>query len=147
MAGGIQPGHAIYYLPSTIYHLHPFLCVLCVLCGELVVGLCRENRNALPPFWAHGNPDAGLHLRRDALQQSWNDQDAITPESQKSLEACVWRALELGINHIETARGYGTSEEQLGRLLPQLPRDKSSFRPRSARKRTRGSSWRTSSAP
>jgi len=57
-------------------------------------------------------------------QQSWNDKDAITPESQKNLEACVLRAFELGINHIESARGYGTSEEQLGRVLPQLPRDK-----------------------
>src|SRR5262249_3458202 len=36
----------------------------------------------------------------------------------------VLRALELGINHIETARGYGTSEMQLGRLLPRLPRDR-----------------------
>jgi hypothetical protein len=30
----------------------------------------------------------------------------------------------LGINHIETARGYGTSEMQLGEVLPKLPRDK-----------------------
>jgi len=30
----------------------------------------------------------------------------------------------LGINHIETARGYGTSEMQLGRVLPSLPREK-----------------------
>ena len=30
----------------------------------------------------------------------------------------------MGINHIETARGYGTSEMQLGRILPKLPRDK-----------------------
>ena len=32
--------------------------------------------------------------------------------------------MDLGINHIETARGYGTSEMQLGRILPRLPRDK-----------------------
>ncbi|HPG18894.1 MAG TPA: aldo/keto reductase, partial [Opitutaceae bacterium] len=32
--------------------------------------------------------------------------------------------LACGINHIETARGYGTSEMQLGRILPRLPRDK-----------------------
>ncbi|MCC6820882.1 MAG: aldo/keto reductase, partial [Verrucomicrobia subdivision 3 bacterium] len=37
---------------------------------------------------------------------------------------CIHRALELGINHIETARGYGTSEMQLGWVLPKLPRDK-----------------------
>jgi hypothetical protein len=44
--------------------------------------------------------------------------------NQENLEACIHRALELGINHIETARGYGTSEMQLGALLPKLPRDK-----------------------
>jgi uncharacterized protein len=32
--------------------------------------------------------------------------------------------MELGINHIETARGYGTSEMQLGNILPKLPREK-----------------------
>jgi predicted aldo/keto reductase-like oxidoreductase len=32
--------------------------------------------------------------------------------------------VELGINHIETARGYGSSEMQLGAVLPRLPRDK-----------------------
>jgi len=57
-------------------------------------------------------------------QQSWNDQDPFTAESQKNLEACIHRSLEVGINHIETARGYGTSEEQLGHVLPKLPRDK-----------------------
>jgi uncharacterized protein len=55
-------------------------------------------------------------------QQSWNPADACTPENQANLEATVRRALELGINHIETARGYGTSEKQLGLVLPKLPR-------------------------
>jgi predicted aldo/keto reductase-like oxidoreductase len=40
------------------------------------------------------------------------------------VEAIIHRALELGINHIETARGYGSSEMQLGWVLPRLPRDK-----------------------
>jgi uncharacterized protein len=59
-------------------------------------------------------------------QHKWQDvqPNEIPPESQANLEACVRRALELGINHIETARGYGTSEMQLGRILPTLPRDK-----------------------
>lgn len=57
------------------------------------------------------------------FQQSWNGKDEVTDEEQKRLEACVHHALELGVNHIETARGYGTSEEQLGRILPSLPRD------------------------
>jgi predicted aldo/keto reductase-like oxidoreductase len=59
-------------------------------------------------------------------QHKWQDmppQD-IPRANQENLEACIRRALELGINHIETARGYGTSEMQLGALLPKLPRDK-----------------------
>ena len=58
------------------------------------------------------------------FQQSFDDDPPVTPECQANLEATVQRALELGLNHIETARGYGTSEAQLGRLLPQLPREK-----------------------
>src|ERR1043165_271977 len=57
-------------------------------------------------------------------QYKWQDvppQD-IPGENQDSLEATIRRALELGINHIETARGYGSSEMQLGRILPKLPR-------------------------
>lgn len=59
-------------------------------------------------------------------QHSWKDEEAggVTPEGQANLEATIHRALELGINHIETARGYGTSEVQLGRILPRLPREK-----------------------
>ncbi|HNX52147.1 MAG TPA: aldo/keto reductase [Pontiellaceae bacterium] len=60
-------------------------------------------------------------------QQSWQDDDAarqsVTEENQKNVEATVRYALDLGINHIETARGYGTSEYQLGKFLPALPRD------------------------
>lgn len=57
-------------------------------------------------------------------QQSWNDKDKFTAENQQNLEATIHRSIEIGINHIETARGYGTSEEQLGHVLPRLPRDK-----------------------
>jgi predicted aldo/keto reductase-like oxidoreductase len=56
-------------------------------------------------------------------QQSWKDSDPITDESQKNVEACIRKSIELGINHIETARGYGTSEFQLGKILPALNRD------------------------
>lgn len=60
------------------------------------------------------------------FQQSWDDlkPEAVTEENQRNLEATVLRALELGINHIETARGYGSSEMQLGWILPRLPREK-----------------------
>ncbi len=59
-------------------------------------------------------------------QFKWQDVDPkdIPAANQENLEATIHRALELGINHIETARGYGTSEMQLGALLPKLPRDK-----------------------
>ncbi len=59
-------------------------------------------------------------------QFKWQDVDPkdVPPDNQANLEATIHRAVELGINHIETARGYGSSEMQLGSVLPQLPRDK-----------------------
>ncbi len=59
-------------------------------------------------------------------QHKWQDVKPaeIPVANQANLEACIHRSLELGINHIETARGYGTSEMQLGWVLPKLPRDK-----------------------
>ncbi len=56
-------------------------------------------------------------------QQSWKRPDPISEESQRLVESCIRRAFDLGINHIETAYGYGTSEEQLGHILPKLPRN------------------------
>ena len=58
-------------------------------------------------------------------QESWQDMPLaeISRKNQANLEATINRAIELGINHIETARGYGTSERQLGQILPKLPRD------------------------
>ena len=59
-------------------------------------------------------------------QFKWQDVDPrlIPRENQKNLEATIHRAFEIGINHFETARGYGSSEMQLGQVLPTLPRDK-----------------------
>jgi predicted aldo/keto reductase-like oxidoreductase len=59
-------------------------------------------------------------------QYKWQDVPPadIPEDGQANLEATIHRAVELGINHIETARGYGTSEMQLGRVLPRLPREK-----------------------
>jgi len=59
-------------------------------------------------------------------QHKWNDvsPEEIPADNQDNLERTIHRAVELGINHIETARGYGTSEMQLGRILPTLPREK-----------------------
>lgn len=58
-------------------------------------------------------------------QHKWSDVDPseVPKDGQANLEATIHRALELGINHIETARGYGSSEMQLGWVLPKLPRE------------------------
>ncbi|HEY9728894.1 MAG TPA: aldo/keto reductase [Chroococcales cyanobacterium] len=59
-------------------------------------------------------------------QYKWQDVPAwqIPQDNQQNLEATIRRSIEVGINHIETARGYGTSEVQLGRILPKLARDR-----------------------
>ncbi len=59
-------------------------------------------------------------------QYKWQDvsYQEIPADNQKNLEATIHRSLEVGINHIETARDYGTSELQLGKILPKLPREK-----------------------
>ncbi|MBD2440343.1 aldo/keto reductase [Nostoc sp. FACHB-110] len=58
-------------------------------------------------------------------QFKWQDLSwaEIPDDNQKNLEATIHRAVELGINHIETARAYGTSEMQLGKILPKFPRE------------------------
>ncbi len=60
------------------------------------------------------------------FQHKWDDvaPKDVPEDGQRNLEATILRALELGINHIETARGYGSSEMQLGWILPKLPREK-----------------------
>ncbi len=59
-------------------------------------------------------------------QYKWQDVRwwQISGDNQRNLEATIRRAIEVGINHIETARGYGSSEMQLGRILPRFPRDR-----------------------
>ena len=37
--------------------------------------------------------------------------------SEEMAIATIRKALEMGINHLETARGYGNSEQYLGRAL------------------------------
>lgn len=58
-------------------------------------------------------------------QYKWQDIPGwqIPQDNQNNLDATIRRAVEVGINHIETARGYGTSEVQLGQILPKLPRE------------------------
>jgi uncharacterized protein len=57
-------------------------------------------------------------------QHKWQDipLSEIPDENQQNLEVTIHRSLEVGINHIETARFYGSSEVQLGQILPKLNR-------------------------
>jgi hypothetical protein len=58
--------------------------------------------------------------------QAWKDMPLaeVEAENQANLEATIRRAVEVGVTHIETARGYGSSERQLGQILPTFPREK-----------------------
>ncbi|MEM1213483.1 MAG: aldo/keto reductase [Planctomycetota bacterium] len=58
-------------------------------------------------------------------QDGWKDKplSEVDPKVQANLGATIERSLEVGINHIETARGYGVSERQLGTVLPKYPRE------------------------
>lgn len=42
-------------------------------------------------------------------------------QSEANLLTTLNKAISLGINHIETARSYGKSEEYLGKVIPKLP--------------------------
>ena len=59
------------------------------------------------------------------FQHRWEEDppQPIPLDNQANLAQIVARALELGIRHFETARGYGTSEAQLGPILQKIPRD------------------------
>jgi predicted aldo/keto reductase-like oxidoreductase len=62
----------------------------------------------------------GMRYQHKWQDVSWNE---VPAACQENLEATIGRAVELGINHIETARGYGSSEMQLGPVLRQFPRE------------------------
>jgi predicted aldo/keto reductase-like oxidoreductase len=57
-------------------------------------------------------------------QHQWDDGpwEDVPRAGQENIEKILEHALENGINHIETARGYGSSEMQLGFALKQFPR-------------------------
>src|SRR2546421_165585 len=51
-------------------------------------------------------------------QFKWQDvaPNDVPRENQQNVEAIIRRAMELGIHHIETTRGYNSSEMQLGNI-------------------------------
>lgn len=79
----------------------------------------RFGRTELPmPIFSCGG------MRYAYTEYEELSQEKIPDENQQNLEATIHRSLEVGINHIETARMYGTSEMQLGVILPKFPREK-----------------------
>ncbi len=63
-----------------------------------------------------------LSLGGMRFQQSWSDlpEGDLKAGSQENLLAILRAAEAAGMHHIETAHGYGSSERQLGLLLPQV---------------------------
>lgn len=57
-------------------------------------------------------------------QTSWKRKDPVKTGSIENLEKIVAHAFEFGLNHFETAHGYGTSEAELGPVLANYDRDK-----------------------
>ena len=62
------------------------------------------------------------------MQETWApaadmDFSKINKLVQANFEKIVDRSMKLGINHFETARGYGTSEVQYGEALKKFPRE------------------------
>jgi len=58
------------------------------------------------------------------FQQAWGpsitSMDQVNKDCQENVVAILKEAINFGINHIETARGYGSSELQVGVALKQL---------------------------
>lgn len=55
---------------------------------------------------------------------TWNEKipEKKSKETEEKLSQLISSALSHGINHIETAHGYGSSEYELGRILPRFNR-------------------------
>ena len=92
--------------------------------GALRVGTLRGTGVIYRRFGKTGLQVPVLSAGFMRTMHSWGQVPAadIPAAGQANLEDIVSRALELGINHFETARGYGTSEEQLGRALKRIGR-------------------------
>jgi len=82
----------------------------------------------LVPFGRTGLQISTITCGSMRYQQSWKGASVktetltedIEPESQWNLENCILRAFKMGVNHFETARGYGTSEHQMGLAFKNL---------------------------
>lgn len=71
----------------------------------------------MPLFTLGGMRFSGL-WEKDLTRKTVKEADLA------AMREIVDRALETGINHIETAHGYGNSEQMLGWVLADIPRDR-----------------------
>lgn len=58
-------------------------------------------------------------------QDGWTDKplSEVNSKVHDNLVKTIGHSISVGCNHIETARGYGVSERQLGTVLPNYPRE------------------------
>ena len=54
---------------------------------------------------------------------SWKQGATPPPKSIENVRKCILKSISHGINHFETASGYGTSELEMGYTLRDIPRD------------------------
>jgi predicted aldo/keto reductase-like oxidoreductase len=75
-------------------------------------------------FGKTGLPMPVLSFGAMRSMHSWQDcQDESIPDTSQTALRCILKtALAHGITHLETASGYGSSERQLGLLLPEFTR-------------------------
>jgi len=97
----------------------------------------KEQCEALLPHRRFGRTELSMPVLTCGgmrQQQSWGRSTAetfsmtdVAPDCQANFEAIIARSMELGINHFETARGYGSSELQFGAALKRMIPDRSSY--------------------
>lgn len=67
----------------------------------------------------------GMRYQKSWSDIPWSDVPKDSGEgNQENVARIIGRSLEIGINHLETARGYGSSEMQLAPVLKQFDRSK-----------------------
>ena len=102
--------------------LEASLAMLVDECNLLISNQCKVPR---VPFGKTGLSMPIVTLGCMRFQQAWGphitNMNMVQADCQDNLVAILKRAiLDFGMNHIETARGYGSSELQLGVALKQL---------------------------
>lgn len=90
--------------------------------------LCGNERNLFMKYRRFGKTEIEMPVFSCGgmrFQQSWEQLllADISADSQLNLIKTIEKAYDSGINHFETARGYGSSEIQLGEALKKLPRN------------------------